>query len=192
MLLGVTTAWLSGAFARQAAGRPSGPRWNGTSELQDKTPASVMRAIADDATFDRRRRARAIFSLFANYLRPPQVAAGIGGVLGHPAWLASARLDGVYALGGLIPVELTAADTVFCMRLFPNEKGWSEWVIYFRLSGGPHRPVSDAEAFLSGSVSRSNAGSMQEFALCFPPGGKTRMGRIERFSAEGISVFLPG
>ena len=112
-------------------------------------------------------------------------------ILGHPFWLASARLEGVYALGGWIPVELTRTDTVFCLKLFPTEKGWSEWVIYFRLSGGHQRPVTDAEAFLSGREGTRSAGSLQEFALCLPPVGKERMGRIERFRAEGISVLPP-
>lgn len=193
MLLRVGIVCASAEYAGKHAlgAEPGGLRWDRTSQLREKTSAAELRTVADDGTLDRRQRARSVFALFANYLRPPQAVEGMRTILGHPSWPAKARLDGVYALAGWIPVELTTKDTVFCLRLFPNQTGWSEWVVYFRLSGGRDRPVTDAEAFLSGNDGPSGAGSMQEFALCFPPSGQERVGRIERFSVKGVAVYPP-
>ncbi len=112
-------------------------------------------------------------------------------ILSPATWLVECRLDGVYALGGKIPVEMGLTETAFCLRLFPNSEGWSEWVIYFTLPGGRGRPVSDAREFLAGKVPGGQDPRMNEFALCFPAEGKARVGRTERFTARGIGVYGP-
>jgi hypothetical protein len=112
-------------------------------------------------------------------------------VLNPARWLEDSRLEGVYALGGWIPVDLGVDDTVFCIRLFPDQRGWSEWVIYFRLSGGDHQSTDTARAFLKKGAPSATS-TLVEFALSFAAVGKERMGRIERFTAQGIAVLPPG
>src|SRR5262249_16228351 len=135
----------------EVATSQKGLRWDGVSRLKGtKEPADLHR-VADNASLDRAKRAEAIFSLFANYLRLPQGAADVGESLKAEKWLNEASLQGVYVLGGWVPVEMTFEDTVFCLRLFPNKAGWSDWVIYFRLSGGSGRTEDEGRAFLRGT-----------------------------------------
>jgi hypothetical protein len=173
----------------EGAKNATGIHWNGRSLAQDTRSAVALRTIADDATSSREARARAIFSLFATYLRPPLGGRAVAALLAPARWLGESRLEGVYSLGGWIPVEMGLDSTAFCLRLFPDHRGRSEWVIYFRLSGGKDQSAEAAQAFLQKGVGVGAA--LMEFALCFPPVGKQRMGRIERFTAQGIAV-VPG
>ena len=116
----------------------------------------------------------------------------MAGTLAPATWLAECRLDGVYALGGKIPVEKGTTDTVFCLGLFPNSEGWSEWVIYFTLSGEGGRPVVDARDFLAGKMAGRQDLRMPEYALCFPGKNRTQIGRIERFTGRGMSGYGRG
>jgi hypothetical protein len=179
------------AFGRRAlAAQPANGRWK-NSQAHSTATLAELRAVANDRTLDRKARARAIFSLFASHIRPPIDGPAMATVMSPAPWLAECRLDGVYALGGKIPVEMGITETAFCLRLFPNSEGWSEWVIYFTLPGGRGRPVGDARDFLAGKVQGSQDLRMNEFALCFPAEGKTRMGRTERFTAKGMGAFDP-
>ncbi len=172
------------------AAQPVNGHWRNSQAYSTSTSAA-LRAVANDRTLDRKARVRAIFSLFASYVRPPANGATMADIMSPATWLVECRLDGVYALGGKIPVEMGITETAFCLRLFPNLEGWSEWVIYFTLPGGRGRPVSDARDFLAGKVPGSQELRMNEFALCFPAEGKARMGRTERFTARGIGVYGP-
>ena len=84
-----------------------------------------------------------------------------------------ASLKEVIAVAGYIPVEFEGA--VFCLRLFPREDGWSDWVIYFRLSGGDNPTADDAGAFLRGTEGLKGSPQLVEFALCFPVQGELRL-----------------
>jgi hypothetical protein len=179
------------AFVRWTlAAKPDNGRWRNSQAYSASTPVA-LRALANDRSLDRKARARAIFSLFASHIRPPANGVTMANILSPATWLVECRLDGVYALGGKIPVEMGATETAFCLRLFPNSEGWSEWVIYFTLPGGRGRPVSDARDLLAGKVPGGEDLRMNEFALCFPAEGKARLGRTERFTARGISAYGP-
>jgi hypothetical protein len=176
------------AAIAQKAREESGPRWDGVSRLKcEAAPADLNRA-ANDVSVSREKRAEAIFSLFANHVKPPQGAAAVARVLKGEKWLNEAKLRGVYLLGGVIPVEWTSEDTVFCLLLFPDKEGWSDWVVYFRLSGGSGRTEDEAHAFLRGDKDLKGTPKLVEFALCFPE-GKNQSRRIERFAEQGISVL---
>jgi hypothetical protein len=156
--------------------------WDSHASLKSSATIPALNVLANNDTTDRAERARAVFTLFANYVKPGDAPAKVHGILTDARWLEHANLYGVYALDGWIPVETSFEDTVFCLHLFADEKGWSNWVIYFRLTGSPHWQKEDALAFLRGK-SVSGSPKIVEFALCFP--GR----RIERFSARGIYVY---
>jgi hypothetical protein len=170
--------------------RQEGLRWDGVSRLKgNKAPADLHR-VADSASLDRAKRAEAIFSLFVKQLKIPQGAAEVGAALKGEKWLTDVSLEGVYRLAGWIPVEWTFEGTVFCLRLFPDKARWSDWVIYFRLSGGSGQTADEARAFLRGT-NLKNSPKLVEFALCFPGEGDKLVGRIERFSEKGIAIYEP-
>ena len=182
---------LAGIHAHARGGeRSRSPKWDGVSRLRTEVPADKLRATAEDKQFDRAVRAKAVFSLFANYLRPPKDGRSIAAVVGAAPWLAESRLDGIHGVGGLIPLETIFDGTPFVLALFPNKQGVSDWTVYLRLSGAD-MSAADAKAFLSGNVTKGADSTLIEFSLCFPPDGKARIGRVEHFTAKGLSVFSP-
>jgi hypothetical protein len=169
----------------------TGPKWNGVSQLRADIPVERLRAIAEDKSAERRTRAKAVFSLFANYLWPPKDSSNVGAVLGTAPWLTESRLDPIQGVGGLVPLETIFDGTAFVLRLFSDKNGWSDWVIYLRLSGADAQSAVDGKSFLSGSATKPRSSMLMEFALCFPPQGKGLERRVERFTAKGISTFSP-
>ncbi|MBC8877247.1 MAG: hypothetical protein H8E44_48075 [Planctomycetes bacterium] len=112
--------------------------------------------------------------------RPRQVVAA---TLKDTSWLGEINLYGVHSLHGKVPVEWAETDTVFCLHLFPDESGRSDWVIYLRLSGKSGRPKEEALAFLKGEPDVPDNPKLVEYAICFPDG------RIERYSKQGLAVY---
>jgi hypothetical protein len=104
--------------------------------------------------------------------------------LGEANWLKDAHLQAVHRLCGWIPVDFTFEDTVFCVYLFPDRTGWSDRVIYFRLSGGADWKEEDARAFLNGAKCLRGNPTLVEFALCAPDG------EIRRFGNGGVREQL--
>ena len=189
-LLAVSSS-LAGIHAHARGGeRVSSARWDGVSRLRTEVPADKLRATAEDKQADRTVRAKAVFSLFANYLRPPKDGRSIAAVLGAAPWLAESRLDGIHGVGGLVPLETIFDGTPFVLALFPNKQGVSDWTIVFRLSGA-EMPVAGARALLSGTGTKGADSTLIEFSLCFPPDGTARVGRVEHFTVKGVSVFSP-
>ena len=163
--------------------------WIGSSVLPKKDSA-VLLACANDATRTQADRASAVLTFFAHYVHPGSSAVDIHQVFTDTAWLRDTRLYAFRDLLGMIPVQMTDEDTVFCIHLFPvsPEKDWSPWVIYFRLSG----KLRDEEAFefLRGQSSKEST-RLIEFALCFPHSSDPTNfpGHTERFSRGGIRVY---
>jgi hypothetical protein len=137
-----------------------------------ETWSEKQMAVANDRKADRQTRCRAIFALFANRVRNGMTAAQIHTALMDPNWLGDINLYGVYALGGMVPVNISAPQsTVFCLHLFPDKKGWSEWVIYFRLHGKSGLTRRQGLSFLQSTLKDKNI-RLAEYALCFPGGKK--------------------
>jgi len=172
---------------REVRPQQEGIRWDGVSRLKGNTPSADLRKVADNDSFAREKRAEAIFSLFVNHLKLSQGAAKVGETLKAEKWLNDSSLERLSVLIGWLPVKMTFEDTVFCLRLFPDKKGWSDWVIYFRLSG--RRTAEEARAFLLGAKDLKKSPNLVEFALCFPAEGNKVVGRIERFAEKGVAVI---
>jgi hypothetical protein len=160
-----------------------------TSRLKSDKTAADLRRIANDSSATREKRAEAVFGMFANHLKLPQDAAPVRKVLGDVAWLKDSELFGFYFLAGKVPVEMNLKDTVFAMHLFLGKKEYSDWVIFFRLSGGNEREVKEAKAFLRGDKDLAGKPQLMEFALCFPSVGDKVGGPIERFGEKGITFY---
>lgn len=182
------------AFIGCAHHRGESLSWSGHTILPKGESVTSLNTLANTPAADRADRARAIFTLFAHHIRPGSSAADVHRVLADTNWMGEVNLDGIYALQGQVPLDMTSGDTSFCLHLFPVEKDnqWSPWVIYFRLSGrGPDgvRSKEEALAFLRGDTTLHGNPKLVEFALCFPANEETRRSRIERFSCRGIHVY---
>jgi len=146
-------------------------RPGGVGRLNSEATPLELHRIANNASVAREERAAAIFSLFAKYLQPPVGAAAVAKVLNGEKWLNEASLEVVDRVAGWVPVKMNFGDSVFCLYLFPRRDGWSDCVIYFRLSG-PCRTVDEARAFLRGAGNLKDSPKLVEFALCFYPEGQ--------------------
>jgi hypothetical protein len=170
---------------------PREPGWNEVSRLKSTATIAQLNRVADDASLARETRAEAIFSLFANNVKPPGGAVAMSEIFRCNNWLSDTNLEGVYIVTGWVPIDWTFSDTAFCLRLFPDKEGLSQWTIYFSLSGSC-RTAEEARAFLRRAQDLKGNPRLKEFALCFPPEKESELlGRIERFSEMGIAVYQP-
>src|SRR5262249_20283594 len=143
-----------------------GLRWDGVSSLKCETNATELQRIANDVSLPREKRAEAIFSLFANYVKLPQGAALVGKVLKCEEWLSGCILSGItFHSGPPLPVKVGPRHSVFCLQLFQSGTDSRHWVIYLRLSGGPNRKGEEARAFLQGAENLKGDPQLVEFAL---------------------------
>jgi len=123
---------------------------------------------ANDPTAARMTRGLAIFRLFGGCLQPGASATRVHEVLQDPRWLNETSLEEIGAMAGALPEELLDAEGgMFCLRLFPDKSGWSDWVIYFALAGEPLHGWEEALAFLKGDPGAKDI-RLSAFALCLP------------------------
>jgi hypothetical protein len=167
-----------------------GESWDGHTVLTSAESIAALNTIANNLGNHRAERARAVFKLFANYIKPGQTAAEVHKVLTDTAWLQDTNLHGVYDIAGWVPVELTTEDTVFGLKLFSEatDSNLGPWMIWFRLTGHD-RTEKEACAFLRGDMTLVGKPQIVEFALCFPSERPLHSGRTERFGRRGIHVY---
>ena len=196
---------------RSGYAEPETLSWNAVTTLKTDATIAALNAQANNAATNETERSKAIFALFANYIKPGQTAAEVHRVLTDTAWVKGAQLFRMGDLAGSTFIEMTTEDSVFCLGLFPHKKKWSDWPsasaapqgvmaetapethwwLYLRLSGSQLQN-EDALAFLRGEPVAGNP-KIIEFALCLPhPTSPGRLaGRIERFSKYGIHAYDP-
>jgi hypothetical protein len=169
-------------------------RWDDSSIAQSMSggeSVATLNAVANDPAKNQEDRARAIFVLFARFVRPGCSSAEIHRVLTNVSWLRDADVYAVRYFAGWGPIMGSLDDTIFEVRPFPGafDLRPSQWCVAFSLSGDLRE--GDAMAFLKGDPSVASPIRMREFALCYPaslaPGRS--MGRFEVFSTRGIHVY---
>jgi hypothetical protein len=155
--------------------------------LSEATPAMITE-MANNTSLPLTERAKAVFTLFANHVRPGMTSTQVAAVLPNPRWLDESTIAGVYNLSGWVPVEFNMKDTVYFLNLFPalQEEGKAPWSICFRLSGGPTQPESIAQQFIRGELA-SYEPQLLEFALCYAQ--DRGHSRYEVFSLYGTKLF---
>lgn len=182
--------------------------WNGRTILESKDSIDSITLVANDLERTHDERARAVYSLFALYIKPGQDASEVHRVLGDAHWLREARIEEAHPYSGMLPVGDIPNTTFYQMRLFQNEKEGRRrpWIIFFLLSGERYLlpqslPVRNEEfasrrydplelvAFLKGDMSLKDSPRIVEFALCFPFQEGVAFARIERFGRRGLHVY---
>jgi len=165
-------------------------QWNGTSRLKSDVAAADLQRVANDRLVGRKERAEAVFSLFANQVKLPAKASTVGDVLAADEWVDDSELEHITSIIGLAPVRWNRDQGLYRLYLFPDGTGWSEWVIYFVLSGGSDRTADEAREFLRGDGNQAEDPEMVEFALCFHSKEPKTQGWIESFEEKGMVGFL--
>ena len=173
---------------------PTSLSWGDHSALPFGESVASLNAVVASSASSPDEKAKAIFTLFAQHIRPGSTAEQVHSVVMDTNWMASAYVYGVGALGGSVPVELTPDDSVFILLLFRESRPANPWHICFRLSGkgssGSIRSDEEASAFLRGDTTLQGSPRLLEFALCFPDATEYH-GRIERYGPKGIHVYEP-
>ena len=185
LLIFATVATVVGCSPDRGTIAPGDPQ---TSSETPKDSTSLS-AVANNPSASQADRSRAVFSLFARFIPAGSSSKAVQQVIGDAKWLNDVHIEGVYALGGLIPVEFDFDSTVFAISLFPENAGdpWSPWLMYVRLSG--QLKEAQAIAFLHGEA--DDTVNLVEYALCFANSSNPGqfIGRIERFSRDGMRVY---
>jgi len=147
--------------------------------------------MADDPALSRHERGKALFELFASYVKPGFTSEQMRATLPDTRWLEACSLVRIGAVGGAIDVEWSSGD-IFCLRLCPDNEGWSDWVIDFSLTDarGFSARADEALAFLQGTLTNKQV-RLAEFNLFYPIGPPIQQGNIslsERFTAKGVGL----
>jgi hypothetical protein len=168
--------------------------WDDTSSKLSIETVESLNAIAKDSIFPREDRARAVFKLFANYIRPGFTAEEVHKVLTDTSWLQDTNLFCPLLRTGWRPVSGEMPRDHYCsVILFPDEadKPFGGWGIEIIISSSGHPLEKEALAFLRGETMLEKNARIIEFALCFP--GEQNLGRyrrrFEKFGVRGAHVY---
>jgi len=163
------------------------------SETDRKEEMRIFNEKANDPSVDRATRADVVFLLFSRYIRPGFTSADCRHVMGQSKWLDAMVVKIVGGVGGQIPVDWPMGSTLFSMAVFPDTNGYSDWYIWFTLSGLEISGVpwvertKKAREFFKGDLAGRRV-RLHEFALVSP----SKHLRTEvRFSNRGVGLDFP-
>jgi hypothetical protein len=131
-----------------------------------------LNRVANDTTAKRSDRAAAVFALFKQHLKPGDSLQRVRLVLRNTDWVEHSKLYYFAFLSGFIPIDMNFDDRTYSLHLFADEKGSSEWVVYFQLAGKSEwgKCAEDGIAFLHGKTGSQGESRIKEFTLCYPGG----------------------
>jgi hypothetical protein len=98
-------------------------------------PAGFWAALANSDNHSLIQRRHYVLQLFRRHIRPGMRLSTLALMLDDPQWLNPEDLEVIEDLGGSIPVQMTAGDTVFKLRVMPNRGLPDVWAVYFRVAG---------------------------------------------------------
>jgi hypothetical protein len=114
--------------------------------------------------------------------------------MADPRWLDQCKLDSVVFFTGNI--AFWSEGCRFCLSLFPDENGRSDWKVYFTISANvsPIDPaaINIAGAFLRGTYPDKSV-KLEELFLLYPYAGGGPGSYIEeRHAVRGVGLrFMP-
>src|SRR5947209_7648586 len=135
-------------------------------------PPQFWSRIANDPTYSRYHRRRAVFQLFRRHIHVGMRLSEVAHLLNRPTWLHASDIVEIKYILGKIPVRTDPRDTVFVL-LVPPVPRQNTAAIYVRVTG----KIAQWEfrSLLLGTgkarLQTENA-SIAEFALCDGPRGQ--------------------
>lgn len=100
-----------------------------------REPASFWAQIANDPGYSALHRQHAVVQLFRRHVRPGLTLRELAALLDGPNWITAEEVSEVKIVLGLIPVALTAEDTVFLLQVLPNISETVLCGVYLRVQG---------------------------------------------------------
>lgn len=129
-------------------------------------PRAALIRTANNPAASRDERAAAVFSLFRGYAKPGSGTEAVRDALEPAEWVREARLDPIVVVGGYVPLRWGIGDRAYCLPLFVDEQGKTDWWIYFALAGPEAYSAADGLAFLLGTGDKTHR--LKGFTLCRP------------------------
>jgi hypothetical protein len=133
--------------------------------------------------------------LFAGYAEPGFDTLNMRSSIPDPRWLDNCKIGGPMVIWtGDVPLLFEGSR--FVLSLFPDDKGHSQWSIYFTLSSPPGlestRTIEEALSFLKGTHPDRSV-RITEFVIFYPLPGCPFGSVKERHSPKGVGVMIePG
>jgi len=171
--------------------------WGNKSTLTVSVPAAVLCREANDSTVERELRCLAVGRLFANYIKPGFTSEEMHTALYDPRWLDACRLAQSTASGGWNPLSSVGGRSLFSLALFPDDTGWSPWVVWFSLPNSRHggRTVEEGRAFLTGTHPDKRL-KLAEFAIDHRLSHQVEKAGgiwlLERIANRGVGIMITG
>jgi hypothetical protein len=85
--------------------------WTDNTILTNAADIATLNTLATNPTANRDERAKAVFMLFAQHIRPCATPVEVHKVLNNTNWFGESTLHGVYVLGGWVPVDISMNNT---------------------------------------------------------------------------------
>jgi len=198
-LLVVATCLLSGCSTNQELKRFNSEfYWGNKSRLAVTVSAKDLCQRANDSAVNRDLRRGTVGELFATYVKPGMTSQEIHAALLNTGWLADCRLYNSTASGGMSACYNSVDQSLFTLKLFPDETGWSPWVINFILPNDPlrgGRTDEECRAFLAGTHPDKRL-RLAEFAITYPLCNENDEANVrslwERFTTRGVGLVILG
>jgi hypothetical protein len=90
--------------------------------------------IANDSTYSRYHRRRAVFQLFRRHIHAGMRLNDLAHLLNRPTWLRAGDIDVIDILAGELPVSFGPRDVVFVLRVLPEPRQDTS-AVYLRIAG---------------------------------------------------------
>lgn len=111
----------------------------------------------------------AVFGLCARYWRIDTPVEGAFSPFGAKIISDMFGIRHITMIGGYVPLNWDLTDELFCAYVFPDARGWSDYVIYFTVAPG--------DAHASPRPGSIPSGTLTQFTLCHPHGYEWHTGR---------------
>jgi hypothetical protein len=197
-LLVVAACSLSGCSTNQELKRFNSEfYWGNKSRLAVTVPAKDLIQIANDSGADRDLRRRSVAELFATYIKPGMTSQEIHAALPNTRWLADCRLYNSTASGGGGSLCYRSIEqSLFTLMLFPDDTGWSPWVIDFAVPDDSlprGETEEEARAILAGTHPDKRL-RLGEFCIYYPLCNMSDKANVtsvsERFTARRVGLII--
>ena len=167
--------------------------WGKRATLATTVEAKYL--TAKDTSLEKSDRSVPVAQLFASYVKPGFTSRQMGLALPDFEWLEHCTLKKCGGLGGFSPVYRGVGEAAFELRLFPDDKGSTAWIITFVLPERPEHLLdeADARAFVTGTLANERV-RLLEFSIFHPvpftsnPNPEVHV--IERFTPKGVGIMI--
>ena len=138
---------------------------NMESRLKTSKDSSDLSNIADNMKYEPHERAKAISSIFANYIKPGQTISDMRKVIRSDKWLAAAKITESREDEINLFLRQEKDTLIISIALLPDDAGWSPWNIYLNISGKKNIDDFTAMEYLIDNSKKDDVIKIINFAI---------------------------